>query len=71
MPWSICGDGAHEHAQRGHRQIVEDLIRVAKVEPRQPFPGKGQMKLEQLEIEWLRREVQAVVVPAKPAVAGA
>jgi transposase len=40
-----------------HENVLRKWVRVQAADPQQAFPGKGQMKPEQLEIEKLRREV--------------
>ena len=40
-----------------HVNVLRKWVREQAADPQQAFPGKGQMKLEQLEIERLRREV--------------
>lgn len=40
-----------------HENVLRKWVREYGDDPRQSFPGKGQMKPEQLEIERLRREV--------------
>lgn len=40
-----------------HENVLRKWIREYRDDPSQSFPGKGQMKPEQLEIERLRREV--------------
>lgn len=40
-----------------HENMLRKWIREFAADPVQPFPGQGQMKPEQLEITWLRREV--------------
>jgi len=43
-----------------HQNVVRNRVREYGDDPSQSFPGKGQMKPEQLEIERLRREVAAL-----------
>lgn len=48
------------HAARDldvHENVLRKWVREYGDDPSQSFPGKGQMKPEQLEIERLRREV--------------
>jgi len=40
-----------------HENVLRKWVRELASDPRQAFPGHGQMKPEQLEIEKLRREV--------------
>ncbi len=40
-----------------HENVLRKWVREYGDDPSQAFPGKGQMKPEQLEIERLRREV--------------
>lgn len=40
-----------------HENVLRKWVRELSVDPVQAFPGNGQMKPEQLEIERLRREV--------------
>jgi transposase len=40
-----------------HVNMLRKWVREQSVDPQQAFPGHGQMKPEQLEIEKLRREV--------------
>ena len=40
-----------------HENVLRKWVRDFEADPRQAFPGQGQMKPEQLEIERLRREV--------------
>lgn len=40
-----------------HENVLRKWVREYSDDPSQSFPGKGQMKPEQLEIERLRREV--------------
>ncbi|ANP85604.1 transposase [Rhizobium leguminosarum] len=40
-----------------HENVLRKWVREYGDDPGQSFPGKGQMKPEQLEIERLRREV--------------
>ena len=40
-----------------HENVLRKWVREYGDDPSQSFPGKGQMKPEQLEIELLRREV--------------
>ena len=40
-----------------HVNVLRKWVREQAADPQQAFPGKGQMKPEQLEIERLRREV--------------
>jgi len=40
-----------------HQNVLRKWVREFTADPRDAFPGHGQMKPEQLEIERLRREV--------------
>ena len=40
-----------------HVNVLRKWVREQSADPQQAFPGHGQMKPEQLEIEKLRREV--------------
>jgi transposase len=40
-----------------HENVLRKWVRDFAADPTQAFPGQGQMKPEQLEIERLRREV--------------
>lgn len=40
-----------------HVNVLRGWIKDYETDPVQAFPGQGQMKPEQAEIEWLRREV--------------
>lgn len=40
-----------------HENVLRKWVREFAADPRDAFPGHGQMKPEQLEIERLRREV--------------
>ena len=40
-----------------HENVLRKWVREFRTDPQQAFPGHGQMKPEQLEIERLRREV--------------
>lgn len=40
-----------------HPTVLRKWVLAIKADPREAFPGHGQMKPEQLEIERLRREV--------------
>lgn len=40
-----------------HENVLRKWVRDFEAEPNQAFPGQGQMRPEQLEIEWLRGEV--------------
>ena len=40
-----------------HENVVRKWVREFGTDPKQAFPGHGQMKPEQLEIDRLRREV--------------
>lgn len=40
-----------------HENVLRKWVKEFKSDPQQAFPGHGQMKPEQLEIERLRREV--------------
>jgi len=41
-----------------HENVLRKWVKDFAEDPQHAFPGKGQMKPEQLEIERLRREVQ-------------
>jgi len=41
-----------------HENLLRKWIKDFEADPRQAFPGQGNMKPEQAEIERLRREVQ-------------
>jgi transposase len=41
-----------------HANMLRNWVREVAVDPGHAFPGQGQMKPEQAEIERLRREVQ-------------
>ena len=41
-----------------HENVLRKWVREFAADPQHAFPGQGQMKPEQLEIERLRREVQ-------------
>ncbi len=41
-----------------HENVLRKWVKEFGVDPQHAFPGHGQMKPEQLEIERLRREVQ-------------
>jgi len=41
-----------------HENVLRKWVRQLSADPQHAFPGQGQMKPEQLEIERLRREVQ-------------
>ena len=41
-----------------HPNRLRNWVKAFEADPQFTFPGKGQMKPEQLEIELLRREVQ-------------
>ena len=41
-----------------HENVLRKWVREFAEDPQDAFPGQGQMKPEQLEIERLRREVQ-------------
>jgi transposase len=41
-----------------HANMLRNWVREFAADPRHAFPGQGQMKPEQAEIERLRREVQ-------------
>ena len=41
-----------------HQNMLRNWVRDFASDPAQAFPGQGQMKPEQAEIERLRREVQ-------------
>jgi transposase len=41
-----------------HENLLRKWIKDFETDPRQAFPGQGNMKPEQAEIERLRREVQ-------------
>jgi transposase len=40
-----------------HANLLRNWVKAFAADPQQAFPGQGQMKPEQLEIERLRREV--------------
>lgn len=40
-----------------HENVLRKWVKEFDTDPAQAFPGQGQMKAEQLEIERLRREV--------------
>ena len=40
-----------------HENVLRKWVNEFRTDPQQAFPGHGQMKPEQLEIELLRREV--------------
>jgi transposase len=40
-----------------HANVLREWIRAFTTDPQQAFPGHGQLKPEQLEVERLRREV--------------
>jgi transposase len=40
-----------------HANVLRKWVKEVAADPQQAFPGQGQMKPEQLEIERLRREV--------------
>ncbi len=40
-----------------HENLLRKWVKDFAADPQHAFPGQGQMKLEQLEIERLRREV--------------
>jgi transposase len=40
-----------------HENVVRKWVKDSTTDPQHAFPGQGQMKPEQLEIERLRREV--------------
>lgn len=40
-----------------HENVLRKWVREAKTDPQHAFPGQGQMKPEQFEIDRLRREV--------------
>lgn len=40
-----------------HQTVLRDWVRVFAADPKQAFPGQGQMKPEQAEIDRLRKEV--------------
>jgi transposase len=41
-----------------HPNLLRNWVKALEADPRHAFPGQGQMKPEQLEIERLRREVR-------------
>ncbi len=41
-----------------HPNLLRNWVKAFEADPQFAFPGQGQMKPEQLEIERLRREVQ-------------
>jgi len=44
-------------AQAVHENVLRKWVKEFAADPQHAFPGQGQMKPEQLEIERLRREV--------------
>ena len=40
-----------------HANVLREWVRAFAADPEQAFPGRGQMKPDQLEVERLRREV--------------
>ena len=52
----VAGAPAHRNLDV-HENVLRKWVREYGDDPSQSFPGKGQMKPEQLEIERLRREV--------------
>jgi len=58
---SQAGEGAIRQAARDlnvHENVLRKWVKDFAADPQQAFPGHGQMKPEQLEIERLRRGVQ-------------
>ena len=53
--WGICS--ASRRALGVHENVLRKWVKEFGSDPVQAFPGQGQMKPEQLEIERLRREV--------------
>jgi transposase len=49
------GSGVSGHRRR--RDVVRKWVKEFGTDPKQAFPGRGQLKPEQLEIDRLRREV--------------
>jgi len=45
------------HDLNVHENVLRKWVKDFTADPQQAFPGQGQMKPEQLEIERLRREV--------------
>lgn len=43
-----------------HENVLRKWVREAKADPQSAFPGNGQMKPEQHEIERLRRELARI-----------
>ena len=41
-----------------HANVLREWVRAFAADPEQAFPGRGEMKSDQLEVERLRREVQ-------------
>ena len=41
-----------------HANVLREWVRAFTADPNQAFPGHGQLKPDQLELERLRREVQ-------------
>jgi transposase len=41
-----------------HANVLREWVRAFAADPEQAFPGRGQTKPDQLEVERLRREVQ-------------
>jgi transposase len=59
---SWCGSAVAVRQAAGdlnvHENVLRKWVKEFGADPQQAFPGHGQMKPEQLEIERLRREVQ-------------
>lgn len=49
-----------------HENVLRKWVREYGDDPSQSFPGKGQMKPEQLEIERLRKEVAKLKAERAP-----
>ena len=47
-----------------HANVLREWVRAFAADPEQAFPGRGQMKSDQLEVERLRREVQKSSKPS-------
>ena len=53
--WGICGASRRDLGV--HENVLRKWVKEFGSDPVQAFPGHGQMKPEQLEIERLKREV--------------
>jgi transposase len=51
------GVGVAQAARDLHVNVLRKWVKEQAADPQQAFPGKGQMKPEQLEIDRLRKEV--------------